>query len=153
MKIHSFLGDSRITNNNWINNWKKTYRSSIWTEDRSELENELSKEILGEMKIFLLEVDNFLSRAELSTDIDLETPKDDDDFFQSLIRSWILDIEYLGKNNKIKLHLVGEMFGEFTGLDKPKSLSLFLYSRKNKIKLELSKSKLNLAPVGESLTY
>ena len=153
MKIHSFLGDSRITNNNWINNWKKTYRSSIWTEDRSELENELSKEILGEMKIFLSEVDNFLSRAELSTDIDLETPKDDDDFFQSLIRSWILDIEYLGKNNKIKLHQVGEMFGEFTGLDKPKSQSLFLYSRKNKIKLELSKSKLNLAPVGESLTY
>ena len=153
MKIHSFLGDSRITNKNWINNWNKPYRSSIWTDDRSELENELSKEILGEMKIFLSEVDNFLSRAELSTDINLETPKDDDDFFQNLIRSWILDIEHLGKNDKIKLYLVGEIFGEFTGLDRPKSQSLFLYSKKNKIKLELSKSKLNLAPVGESLSY
>lgn len=153
MKINSFLSDSRITNKNWIKNRKNTFRSSIWTEDRSELENELSKEILGEMKIFLSEVDNFLLRAELSTDIALENPKSNDDVFRSLILSWILDIEELGKNNKIKLYLVGEMFGEFTGLNKPKSQSLFLYSRKNKIKLELSKSKLNLAPVGESLSY
>ena len=153
MKINSFLSDSRITNKNWIKNRKNTFRSSIWTEDRSELENELSKEILGEMKIFLSEVDNFLLRAELSTDIALENPKSNDDVFRSLILSWILDIEELGKNNKIKLYLVGEMFGEFTGLNKPKSQSLFLYSRKNEIKLELSKSKLNLAPVGESLSY
>ena len=104
------------------------------------------------MKIFLSEVDNFLLRAELSTDIALENPKSNDDVFRSLIFNWILDIEELGKNNKIKLHLVGEMFGDFTGLNKPKSQSLFLYSRKNKIKLELSKSKLNLAPVGESLS-
>lgn len=153
MKINSFLSDSRITNKNWIKNRKNTFRSSIWTEDRSELENELSKEILGEMKIFLSEVDNFLLRAELSTDIALENPKSNDDVFRSLILSWILDIEELGKNNKIKLYLVGEMFGDFTGLNKPKSQSLFLYSRKNEIKLELSKSKLNLAPVGESLSY
>ena len=153
MKINSFLSDSRITNKNWIKNRKNTFRSSIWTEDRSELENELSKEILGEMKIFLSEVDNFLLRAELSTDIALENPKSNDDVFRSLILSWILDIEELGKNNKIKLYLVGEMFGEFTGLNKPKSQSLFLYSRKNEIILELSKSKLNLAPVGESLSY
>jgi len=148
MKINSFLSDSRI-----INPWKNKFKSSIWTEDRFELENELSKEILGEMKIFLSEVDNFLLRAELSTDIALENPKSNVDDFRSLILSWILDIEELGKNNKIKLILVGEMFGEFTGLNKPKSQSLFLYSRKNKIKLELSKSKLNLAPVGESLSY
>jgi len=153
MKINSFLSDSRITNKNWINNQKKAYRSSIWSADRSELENELSIEILGEMKIFLSEVDNFLLRAELSTDIALENPKSNDDVFRNLIRSWILDIEELGKNNKIKLYLVGEIFGEFTGLNKTKSQSLFLYSRKNKIKLELSKSKLNLAPVGESLSY
>ena len=153
MKINSFLSDSRITKKNWKENYQNTtFRSSIWTEDRSELENELSKEILGEMKIFLSEVDNFLLRAELSTDIALENPKSNDDAFRSLIFKWILDIEELGKNNKIKLHLVGEMFGDFTGLNKPKSQSLFLYSRKNKIKLELSKSKLNLAPVGESLS-
>ena len=90
------------------------------------------------MKIFLSEVDNFLLRAELSTDIALENPKSNVDDFRSLILSWILDIEELGKNNKIKLILVGEMFGEFTGLNKPKSQSLFLYSRKNKIKLENS---------------
>ena len=148
MKINSFLSDSRITNQ-----WKDKYKFTIWTEDRSELENELSKEILGEMKIFLSEVDNFLLRAELSTDIAHENQKSNDNVFRSLIFNWILDIEELGKNNKIKLHLVGEMFGEFTGLNKPKSQSLFLYSRKNKIELELSKSKLNLAPVGESLSY